>query len=80
MPESDPEPEEISVVVEYDKPTGRLVHDEGDEEYRNSIAKVFPFAVVDFNKSEIRETGISELGFKEFVKPADKNEHLNFEP
>ena len=80
MPESNSEPEEMSVVIEYRRPTGRLVHDEGDEEYRSSIARVFPFAVVDFNKSEIRDTGISELGFKEFVVPADKSEHVNSEP
>ena len=76
----EPEPELISVVEEAEHETGRLVYDEGREAYQQSIARTFPFLVVDFNKSEKRDTGLFELGLKEVVVPEDKNSHYHMEP
>ena len=78
--QSEPEPEQPSVVEEADKPTGKVIYDKGDEVYRASFTRVFPFAAVDFNKSESRDTGLGDLGLKEFVIPESKGVHAQYEP
>ena len=54
------EPEVPPSVVEEplnDEPTGLVIKDRGVETYRKTFAEVFPFATVDFNKTESRDTG-----------------------
>ena len=79
-PEPESESEMPSVVEEADKPTGKLIEDQGDEEYRASIKRVFPFAAVDFNLSESRDTGLGSLGLKEFVIPKNKENYIKSQP
>ena len=74
------EPEPVSVVEEAEFETGRLVYDQGREAYQESIKRTFPFMVVDFNKSEERDTGLFKLGLKEFVIPDEMDEHSYAEP
>ena len=70
----------INVVQESERPTGRVVRDKGDDEYRRSFVEVFPFAAVDFNKSESRDTGLGLLGLKETVKLDERSAHDYAEP
>ena len=54
------EPEEAPSVVEEpenDEPTGLVIKDRGVETYRKTFAEVFPFATVDFNKTDSRTNG-----------------------
>ena len=41
---------------------------------------MFPFAAVDFNKSESRDTGLGLLGLRETVKPEERSAHDYAEP
>ena len=77
------EPEEPPSVVEEphnDEPTGRVLKDRGVETYRRTFAETFPFATVDFNKSESRDNGQFLFGLRENYVTEDKNEHYYAEP
>ena len=77
------EPEDPPSVVEEpenDEPTGLVIKDRGVETYRRTFAETFPFATVDFNKTDERSNGQALLGVRENTMTEDKNTHYYAEP
>ena len=77
------DPENDSVVEDpvNGEPTGRVIHDQGDETYRRTFEEVFPFATVDFFKTDSRSTGVGpDLGVGQVVIPGDTTSHAFAEP